>query len=69
MEEWITTVESCKISGYHINHMRLLIRKDKIIARKFGPIWQVNRASLIEYLKSVEEQGKKRGPKTKEIVS
>jgi excisionase family DNA binding protein len=69
MEEtqWITTVEACGISGYHINYIRQLIRAGKIGARKFGPIWQVNRVSFLEYLSQTESQGKRRGPKPRKI--
>jgi hypothetical protein len=41
-----------------------MIREDKIEARKFGPVWQVNRQSLITYIKIARESGdKRRGPK------
>ena len=36
---------------------------DKIEARKFGTVWQVNRASVLSYLKEMEERGDRRGPK------
>jgi hypothetical protein len=67
MDEWITTPEACKISGYHINYLRALIRRGKIEAKKFGIVWQVNQPSLMNYLSIKESQGKKRGPKTQEI--
>jgi len=61
--EWITTEEACKISGYNPVYLRILLRNDKIKARKFGPVWQVNRNSLVRFLENINKQGKKRGPK------
>ncbi len=63
-EEWITTEEAAEISGYHVNHIRRMIHTNHIKARKFGPVWQVHRPTLLRYIKSAEESGdKRRGPK------
>lgn len=63
-EEWITTVEAAELSGYHVNHIRRLIRLKDIEARKFGPIWQVNKASFMLYLETARQSDDKRwGPK------
>jgi hypothetical protein len=65
-EDWITTLAASQISGYHIERIRELVREGVIKARKFGPIWQISKQSLIEYLKSLEEtQDRRRGPKPK----
>ena len=61
--DWITTEEAAKISGYHLDHLRRLIRSGRIFGRKFGPVWQVDRDSLIRYLKDMETGGERRGPK------
>ena len=64
VEEWITTVEAASMSGYHVNYIRYLIRMGDVQARKFGPIWQVNRQSLIDYLATATSITDKRwGPK------
>ena len=63
MPEWITTAEAVKLSGYHAVYLRELIRIGKIKAQKFGPVWQIDRHSLIAFLKSAEKKGEKRGPK------
>lgn len=64
IEEWITTTEAAKLSGYHVNHIRRLIRSEDIEAKKFGTIWQVNKASFTEYLKIAQQSDDKRwGPK------
>jgi len=63
-EDWITTTEACRISGYHPYYLREMIRKGRINARKFGTIWQVDRRSLLEYLRdATNSQDKRRGPK------
>lgn len=61
--EWITTEDACKISGYHPDHLRVLIRSGKIQAKKFGPVWQVNKESVLLFLEKRDEKGKKRGRK------
>ena len=58
-DEWITTTEAAKISGYHIEHVRRLLREGQINARKWGKEWMVDKNSLREYL----EKEKKTGPK------
>lgn len=63
-EDWITTAQAAELSGYSIQYVRRLIRNGKIEARKFGPVWQVNRAALVAYIAEGErsEDGR-RGPK------
>jgi excisionase family DNA binding protein len=64
MDDWITTQEAAELSGYHPTYLRLLIREGHIPARKFGPLWQVSRKGLQDYLKAAEQSGdKRRGPK------
>lgn len=59
-DDWITTQEAAELSGYHVNHIRRLIRYDSIRARKFGPVWQVSRQSLLAYMDASEKSGDKR---------
>ena len=64
VEEWITTADAAELSGYHVNHIRRLIRWKQIKARKFGPVWQVNRQDLLEFIEQAEDSGdNRRGPK------
>jgi len=63
-EDWITTVEAAQLSGYHRDHILRLIAAGKVKARKFAVVWQVDRHSLLAYIKDAEKLGKKRGPKT-----
>lgn len=60
---WITTQESSDISGYHPEHIRRLIRQGRVLAQKFGPVWQVSRKSLQTYLDEAEKREDRRwGP-------
>ena len=63
MADWITTKEAVKLSGYHPVYLRQLIRNGKIKAQKFSEVWQIDRHSLLVFVKMVEKAGKKRGPK------
>ncbi len=63
-DAWITTQEAAELSGYNATYLRWLIRKGNLVARKFGPVWQVNRKSLLAYLKAADQSAdKRRGPK------
>lgn len=67
VSDWITTTEACKMSGYHPDHLRELLRDRKVEGRKFGPIWQVSRLSLQVYVRRMEIFGMRRGPKSKRV--
>lgn len=63
-EEWLTTEQAAKLSGYHANHLRRLLRDGDINGRKWGQSWQISKQSLIEYLNKAKQSGDKRwGPK------
>ena len=62
-DDWITSAEAVKLTGYHIEHLRELVRDGKVIARKWGREWMVSRQSLLVYLQSMEARGRRRGPK------
>jgi hypothetical protein len=63
MEDWLTTYEAVRISGYELDYIRKLVRAEKIVGRKWGQSWQVSRSSLLAFLKSREHEGQKRGRK------
>ena len=52
MEDWLTTYEAVRISGYELDYIRKLIRAKKITGRKWGQSWQVSRTSLMAFLKT-----------------
>ena len=63
-EDWITTAEAIKLSGYSADYLRELIRTGKIEGRKFGIVWQVSKQSLLAYLKAAKQSSDNRwGPK------
>ncbi|MEW6028133.1 MAG: hypothetical protein AB1554_01485 [Chloroflexota bacterium] len=63
MEDWLTTFEAARVSGYNPDYVRQLIRSQKVQGRKWGLSWQVSWRSLEEYVKKVEKLGERRGAK------
>jgi excisionase family DNA binding protein len=64
--EWITVNEAAEISGYNAEYLRRLIRNEKIDYRMFGFMYQVNKQSLLKYLKEAGKKSDKRySPKRK----
>ena len=61
--DWISTRDAVKLSGYHIEHIRKLIREGRIKGRKFVILWLVSRSSLLAYLREQEKRGERRGRK------
>ncbi len=62
-EDWITTREAVKLSGYHLDHIRRLIRAGEVKGRKIVIVWLVSRLSLMAYLRKQEHRGERRGRK------
>lgn len=60
MPEWITVEEASKLSGYHPDHLRRIIRQGRIAAEKKGLMWWVDRDSLNAYLTRIQELGTKK---------
>ena len=63
VDDWITTREAAKLSGYNAEHIREMIRKGRIKGRKYFVVWQVSKSSFLSYLRMQERRGEKRGPK------
>jgi hypothetical protein len=63
MNDWITTGEAVKLSGYHVEYLRKLIREGRIKGRKFSILWLVGRSSLKVYLREQAKRGERRGRK------
>jgi hypothetical protein len=61
MADWITTTEATQISGFHPDHLRVLVREGRIKGQKWGREWQVSRRSLLVYLRMQESRGERRG--------
>jgi excisionase family DNA binding protein len=65
-EQWITTQQAAELSGYHPTYLRDMIRLGTIKAQKFGPTWQIDRTSLLAYMRAAEKSvDKRRGAKKK----
>jgi hypothetical protein len=62
-EDWITLRDAAKLSGYHPEHIRKLMREDRIKGRKVVIVWLVSRKSLDDYLKEQAQRGERRGRK------
>lgn len=63
-DEWITTSQATKQTGYHPEYLRELIRTGRIQGKKFGTVWQVNQASLLAYLQAADKNKDQRhGPR------
>lgn len=63
-EDWITSEEAAGLTGYEREYIRRLVRTEKVRARKFATIWQIERSSLLRYLEdSRASDDRRRGPK------
>lgn len=49
-EDWLTVQEAAKLSGYHPEYIRRLIRDNAIKAQKISIVWLVDRKSLQNYV-------------------
>lgn len=56
---WITIREAYSISQYNPEYIRGLLRDGQVSGRKFGIMWQVDKASLLAYMKA---HGKEQSP-------
>ena len=63
-DDWITTRQAAVLVGYTQRRVRQLAGTGEIDAKKFGRDWQVNKKSLLAYVRKTEKKGAKRGPKT-----
>ena len=61
--KWLTTPEARELTGYHINHIRRLVKTGRVKGRKVARDWLVSRADLLAYVRKIERTGRKRGPK------
>jgi excisionase family DNA binding protein len=62
-DDWITTKEAARASGYTADHIRDLVQANRIKAQKFGEVWQISKASILAYAREQKERGEKRGRK------
>jgi excisionase family DNA binding protein len=55
--DWITTAKAADITGYHVVHIRRLVREGQIVGKKFGRDWMVGRESVKIYANRMKELG------------
>jgi excisionase family DNA binding protein len=63
MSDWLTLKDAAQLAGYHADHLRTLIRQDRIKARKVVTVWLVSKSSLLAYLREQDKRGERRGRK------
>jgi hypothetical protein len=56
MSEKLTAHEAAEILGYHIDHMRLLLRRGKVEAEQFNRVWMIDRQE-VERVKTLQGKG------------
>lgn len=64
-KDWLTVNDAAELVGYHADYIRRLVRSGSIRAEKFGPVWKVDKDSLLAFIRSKGKLGEKRGPKPK----
>jgi excisionase family DNA binding protein len=63
MGDWLTLKDAAKLAGYHVEHLRELLREGKVKARKVVTVWLVSKSSLTAYLREQDKRGERRGRK------
>ena len=67
--KWLTVAEASKLSGYHPERIRELMRDKKIVAQKFSIVWQVSR-EVITFLSFRDAKiGGKAWAQTRKLIS
>jgi excisionase family DNA binding protein len=65
MANWVTVDEAAKLSGYHAERIRELIRDGKILATKKGNSWWVDSKSVLTHVRNMRKTRDKRfGPRS-----
>ena len=64
-EDWLSITDASRLVGYHPDSVREWAMAGKVKARKVVTVWQVDRSSLLAYVRQAQEHGEKRGRKKK----
>lgn len=68
-DEWLTIEQASKLSNYHAEHLRELMREGKVKGQKFGIVWQVSKKSLLAHIAAAKKsKDKRRGGKSIETT-
>lgn len=64
MTQFITTREGEELTGFTKEHIARLVRAGKVVGKRFGQAWQVDKESLLEYTKQAQRNNDGRyGPR------
>lgn len=58
LKDYMTTEEAAKALGFHIDHIRRMLRESDLEGLKVGITWLVSRKSVADYKKQTEGLGK-----------
>jgi hypothetical protein len=59
-EEWITTPDASRLTGYKRDYLAQLARDNRVVAEKRGRDWWIERESLLAYKAEMDSLGQKR---------
>ena len=62
-DKWLTTTQAAALSGYTRKHITRLVEAGQVKGQRFGPVWMVDKATLLAYVRKAAKAGAKRGPK------
>jgi excisionase family DNA binding protein len=55
---YVTTQEAATILGFHVHHVRRMVREGDLKAKKVGYMWFISRKSIEEYIEENADLGK-----------
>ena len=55
--EWITTQEAATLTGYSADYFRKAIRRGRLLGRKRGRDWFMDRAEVLAYAEEMQRLG------------
>ena len=58
LKDYMTTEQVAEVLGFHIDHVRRMLREGDLEGLKFGVVWLVSRKSVQAYQKKTEGLGK-----------
>ncbi len=58
LKDYMTTEEAAEALGFHVIHVRKMVREKNLEGLKAGPIWLVSRKSVADYKKRTEGMSK-----------
>jgi excisionase family DNA binding protein len=60
LENWLTTSQAKKLTGYTAIYLRRLANRKQVEARKIGRDWLINQESLLTYKAQMDALGPQR---------